>query len=407
MTKIPTTKQKQEEPISNRKVSTGSKDSVRRSLPSTPRERKSSTTQQNSLNSVKAASKSTVGERRTAPPSLRRENKSGNQKKELVSAQAKKSNAKNTTVKKINKTNDEDDKAYGVKEKVEINGMDSEDNSSVISYGQQDGSCNSLSDDFEKTGTNSHIRDISSLDEKYAPHLVLNGGRKMSAGSLETESDVTSDLLSDFTDTDYDLKSQRYSGLSETSSDFSFGASPAWNLFYSAESERNTLESTSEPDALELGTSPTVRDCLMNLNLQGSVTPTMKKRIFDESSKSNQKEQHEVSTNDLVTQPVDKAMFFDVQQYNDKCPDEENVTIGSPQKLSLVQSLISSIEKRSGGSADTQRTSKNVAAISRSVPVNVSNPSLDETTVTHAAIKNIHEILRPGIPPFDDLNKVY
>ena len=229
----------------------------------------------------------------------------------------------------------------------------------------------------------------------------------MSAGSLETESDITSDLLSDVTDTDYDLKSQRYSGLSETSSDFSFGACPAWNLFYSAESERNTLESTPEPDALELGTSPTVRDCLMNLKLQGSVTPTMKKRIFDESSKSNQKEQHEVSTNDLVTQPVDKAMFFDVEQYNDECPDEENVIVGSPGKLSLVQSLISSIERRSGGIGGTHRTSKNVAAISRSVPVNVSKPSLDETTVTHAAIKNNHEILRPGIPPFDDLNKVH
>ena len=105
---------------------------------------------------MKAASKSTVGEGRTAPPSLRRENKYGNQKKELVSAQAKKSNAKNTTVKKINKTNDEDDKAYetGIKEKAEINGMDSEDNSSVISNGQRDGSCN-LIDDFEKTGINS------------------------------------------------------------------------------------------------------------------------------------------------------------------------------------------------------------------------------------------------------------
>ena len=420
MSKIPTPRQKPEQPVTNRKISTESKEHTRghRSLPSTPRERRSSTTQQNGPNNtVKAVSKSTtVGGKKPGSgtsPSPGRENKSLKQKKELGSTKPNENGVKERTKKKVTTSNFEGDKTskIGSEETENINDVNSialahNDGTSVISNGQPTGPCNNLCDNLDEID-NLYTRDASSPDEKISQNPGLNGGRKMSECSLETDSDFTSDLLStsDFTDTDYDFKSQRYSGMSETSSDFSFGPSPARKLFHSIEPDRNALESTTEPDSLELGTSPTVKECLMNLNLQGSVTPTMKRRIFVATSLSNDKEEPPDSTKDFYSQPADKAMFFDVEQYNDKSPDEEEITPGSPRKLSLVQSLISSIEKRSGGSGDAHITRKNAVAFSRSAPIRSDEHGLDETVVSQTTLNN-HEMPRSRFPPSDEIKKV-
>ncbi|KAJ7387432.1 hypothetical protein OS493_004429 [Desmophyllum pertusum] len=229
----------------------------------------------------------------------------------------------------------------------------------------------------------------------------MNGGRKTSDCSLETDSDVTSDLLSDFTDTDYDLRSQRYSGLSEASSDFSFGTSPAWKLFHSVELDRNALEATVEADISDLGSSQqTLRECLKNLKLQGSVTPTMQRRIFQATSPRDAKEEFPDGAMDSVSRPVDKAIFFDVEQYNDKSPEEEEAIVGSPRKLSLVQSLISSIEKRSGSSNDSPRANKNAGSSS------AGKHRMEESAVTtQKTTEGNHEMPRARPPSFDGLTK--
>ena len=422
VSKIPTPRQKPEQPVTNKKISTESIEHARghRSLPSTPRERKSSTTQQNGhSNTVKAAPRSTAVKGKTpgrgTPPSPLRQNTFVKEKSELGSPKPNENQAeKERTMKKDIKTDHEYERENELdnKEMEDLSNMDNTsivrgDSPSVISNGQPSGPCRTFSDNLDAIDSNSFPRENSSLDEKYSQKPAMNGGRKMSSCSLETDSDVTSDLLSDFTDTDYDFRSQRYSGLSETSSDFSFGTSPAWKLFHSVEHERNALESTAEPDVLELGTSPTVKDCLMNLNLQGSVTPTMKRRIFEAASSSSQKDHSPVAMNDSVSQPVDKAMFFDVEQYNDKSPDEEEMTVGSPRKLSLVQSLISSIEKRSGASGDAHRTSKNATVVTRSSLVSAGKHNMKESAVSQATLTN-HEVPRSSsrLPRFDELNKV-
>ena len=400
-------------------MSTGAKEPVRahRSLPSTPRERKPSTTQQNGQNvtsKAKPAPKSTVVEGKTAgrstPPSSRRKNKSVPQKKELASSKPSKNDIEEKTTSDVKKTGDKDERENGInsEEREDIlNGMDSDDGPIVISNGQPTVPCFNLSDNLDQMNNDSHISEISSPDEKYSPKHAMNGGRKLSACSLETDSDFTSDLLSDFTDTDYDIKSHRYSGLSETSSDFSFGTSPAGKLFHSVENERDTPESKAEPDVQEFGTSPTLKDCLMHLNLQGSITPTTKRRIFEASSRGSPKEEYPNSVNESVTQPTDKAMFFDIEQYNEKSPDEDDVTVGSPRKLSLVQSLISSIEKRSSNSGDAHRMSKNPVSFTRSAPVSAGKYSLDESAVTPQTTLSDHEILCSRLPSNDEQNKVY
>ena len=418
VSKTPTPRQKQEQPVTNRKMSTGAKEPARkqRSLPSTPGERKTSTAQQNGHNSInkgKTAPKSTEFEGKTTgrstPPSSRQENKSVTKKKTLASSKPSKNDVEKKTTKEVNKADHEEERENGIssEKREDINGMDSEDGPIVISYGRPTVPCINLSDNVDQIDNGSHTNEISSPDEKYSQKHAMNGGRKLSACSLETDSDFTSDLLSDFTDTDYDIKSHRYSGLSETSSDFSFGTSPAGKLFHSVENERNALESNAEPDALEYGTSPTLKDCLMNLNMQGSVTPTMKRRIFEETSRSSPKEEYPSAINESVAQPTDKAMFFDVKQYNEKSPDENDVTVGSPRKLSLVQSLISSIEKRSNNSGDTHTVSKNPVSFTRSAPVSTGKNSMDESAVTPQRTLSSHEVLCSSLPSNDEQNKVY
>ncbi|KAL9981597.1 hypothetical protein ACROYT_G010322 [Oculina patagonica] len=363
VSKLPSPRHKPEQPASpsSRKISTGGTEQGRphRSLPSTPRERKSSTTQQNGpQNSAVKGPKSSAAKDKTkglqAPPTSPRENKLVIQRKELARTKANESVGKERTI----KIRHEDEKGNELgSEQIEDdfntgNSSVLEDSTSNVSNGQLNGKSNNFSEYSDAIDDISCTRDISSPDERLSPKPTTNGRRKTSECSLETDSDVTSDLLSDLTDTDFDLRSQRYSGLSETSSDISFGTSPAWKLFHSVELERRA----PEPDSSELeGSQQTLRDCLMNLNLQGSITPTMKRRIFEATSARNLKDELSDLATDSESRPVDKAMFFDVEHYNDNSPDEEDAYFGSPRKLSLVKSLISSIEKRSGSSSDVSK----------------------------------------------------
>ena len=416
VSKLPSSQHKPTQPETNKKISTESTGHSRghRSLPSTPRERKSSATQQNGLpqKTIKDIPKSAAAESKTkgskTQRSSRQENRFVNQKKELGSTKA------NGRTKKDLKTNPKDKKENGLsgKETEDTKGNDSvsialEDSSDVFANGQPTDPSNHSSDNLDEMDDNSHHGDIFSADESCSFKTALNGRRKTSECSLETDSDITSDLLSDFTDTDFDFRSQRYSGLSETSSDFSFGTSPAWKLFHSVEHDRNcALKSTGELDVLELGTSPTLKDCLLNLNLEGSVTPTMKKRIFEKVPRSDQKEDSPDSTEDTTSHPTDKAIFFDVEKYNDKSADEEEVVVGSPRKWSLVQSLISSIEKRSGSSGDGPRAHTNTAVVTRSDAVSAGSHSVNESAVAHKTASN-QEMPSARLPSFDELNKVF
>ena len=265
-----------------------------------------------------------------------------------------------------------------------------EDNLQVTLDGQSVEQSIHSSDQLDEVGDD-YNEDVFSPDETYSQKLAVNGGAKTSECSFETDSDFTSDRLSDFTDTDNDFRNQRYSGLSETSSDFSFGTSPAWKLFHSVENGRNNpLESSGEPDVLELGTSPTVKDCLVNLNLQGSVIPTMKRRIFEAAHQIDPKEESLDFSKDTVSDPTNKAMFFDVEKYNDRSPDEEEVIVGSPRKLSLVQSLINSIERRSGSNSHATPF-KNAAVGTRSTSGATSKHNIDESAVTRRTLVTNHE----------------
>lgn len=417
VSKLPSPRHKPEQPGSpaSRKVSTGSAEQGRahRSLPSTPRERKSSTTQQNgSQNSAVKGPKSAAVKDKTkglqTPPTSRRENKSVIQRKELAGRKANESVGKKRTM----KISHDDDKGNELgSEQIEDDDFNTryisvlEDSTSNISNGQLNGQSNNFSEHSDAIDDVSCTRDMSSPDERLSPKPATNGRRKTSECSLETDSDVTSDLLSDLTDTDFDFRSQRYSGLSETSSDISFGASPAWKLFHSVELERGA----PEPDSSELGSSQqTLRDCLMNLNLQGSVTPTMKRRIFEAAPTRDLKEEQSDLGTDSESRPVDKAIFFDVEHYNDNSPDEEDDIVGSPRKWSLVKSLISSIEKRSGSSSDAPRSNKNAAVISRaaaSVSAGKPHKTYESAVATQKGTSN-HEIPCTRSPPFDELTKV-
>ena len=397
VSKIPSPQPKTTQPVANRKISTESARG-RRSLPSTPRERKSSTSQQNDQpkHPAKAIAVESKARGCKTPPSSRRDSKLVNQNQD---PRSKMMNGKNTASEKRTKKgsqtnhgeegiNDSEKSTHGMvslpltfEDNPEVTLNVQSVDQSIDSSGQLD----EIGDDYNE--------DVFSPNETYSQKLTLNDGAKTSECSLETDSDFTSDRLSDFTDTDNDFRNQRYSGLSETSSDFSFGTSPAWKLFHSVENGcNNPLESSGEPDVLELGTSPTVKDCLVNLNLQGSVTPTMKRRIFEAAHQIDPKEESPDLSKDTVSDPANKAMFFDVEKYNDRSPDEEEVIVGSPCKLSLVQSLINSIERRSGSSSHAHSTPyKNAAVGTRPTSGATSKHSIDESAITRRALVSNHE----------------
>ena len=431
VSKVPSPRNKPEQraPSATRKISSGSKEQGRphRSLPSTPRERKSSTTQQNGTqnSAVKGPKTGAVNDKAKGlqtPPSSRRVNKSEIQRKELISSKKNGSIINERTMKSDQEVKKEielgseriEDEVFHNEQNISV----FEDSTGNVFNEQLNGQANNLSEHSDANEVFSCTRDISSPDDRLSPKPTINGRRKTSECSLETDSDVTSDLLSDLTDTDFDLRSQRYSGLSETSSDISFGTSPAWKLFHSVDLER----SAPEPDSSELATSPqTLKDCLTNLNLQGSVTPTMKRRIFEsaqtkEDSPEFPKDSESFGTQSLSrprvskdseSQPVDKAIFFDVEHYNDNSPDEEEATIGSPRKWSLVKSLISSIERRSSGHSDASIVNKNAAAVSRApTSVSADRHKMDESAVTSQTSMSNHEIPRARSPPTDELTKV-
>ena len=375
VSKIPSPRNKPEQPVTSasRKMPTGS--TAHRSLPSTPRERKSSTTQNSAKsNAVKGSKPSAVTEKikgQQTPPTSRRENKSVIKRKELADTKANENVGKERSTTKISH---EDEKGKTLNNEQSKDDVFNICDISICENSVSNGHLNGKPENFsENSDTIDDTRDITSPDGRFSPKLTMNGRRKTSECSLETDSDVNSELLSDMTDTEYDFRSQRYSGLSETSSDISLGTSPAWKLFQSVELDKNV----QEPDSPELGSS--LKDCLMNLNLQGSVTPTMKRRIFDAAPTRNPKEKSPDFAMDSETPPIDKAVFFDVEHYNDKSPDEEDATVGSPQKWSLVKSLISSIEKRSGSSTATSRASKNASRASKNAEA-VSRVSVPGTT---------------------------
>lgn len=392
VSKIPTLqqKQRQEQPVSNRKPSTGSKEAqrVHRTLPSTPGEKKSKTPQINgTTNKLKPAPmRSTVVDNkmtpRKTPFSFSQENKSGNQKKQLESSQS------NDTDINVTEHQEEEQKQSEVG-KEDLNKFDGVDASNATSFMQRE----NLRITLDKISPLNS--EISSPDEPYPEKLTLNGVRKLSGCSLETESDGTSDLLSDFTDTDYDFRSQRYSGLSETSSDISVATSPASMPFNSVEILRDTLDTNTEPDT---SAHSTLKDCLMNLNLQGTLTQNTKRRIFEVDSQIYRKEENSETTDKrLFPQPADKAMFFDVEQYNEKQADNDDVNDGSPRKLSLVQSLISSIEKRNSNSGDGQRSRKKSSFTS----VTAGEENSDES-----GIRN-HSSKQDPLLPLQDLHEKF
>ena len=401
VSKIPSPRHKPEQPVTPapRKMSAGN--TAHRSLPSTPRERKSSTTQNSAKSdAVKGPKSSAVTEKtkgRQTPPTSRRENIS--KRKEMADTKSNKNVGKERTTKL--KQKDEKEKALG-SEQIKDDAF----NICDISICEDNVTNGQLNDKSENVSENSDdiscTRDISSPDGRFSPKFTINGGRKTSECSLETDSDVTSDLLSDMTDTDYDFRSQRYSGLSETSSDISFGTSPAWKLFHSVELDKNVPET----DSSELGSS--LKDCLVNLNLQGSVTPTMKRRIFDAAPTRNPNEESPDLAMDSETPPVDKAVFFDIEHYNDKASDEEDAVVGSPQKWSLVKSLISSIEKRSGSSAATSRASNNAAAVCRASAPGPTGKhhGMDETAITTQKTMSNHEMPRARPPRLNQHTEV-
>lgn len=406
VSKIPSPRHKPEQPVTSasRKMSTGS--TAHRSLPSTPRERKSSTTQNSAKNNaVKGPKTSAVTEKtkgQQTPPTSRRENKSVIKRKGLADTKTN----ENVGKERSTKIGHEDEKGKAlndeqIKDDV-FNICDISICEDSVSNGPLNGKSENFSENSDTIDDISSTRDITSPDGRFSPKLTVNGGRKTSECSLETDSDVNSDLLSDMTDTDYDFRSQRFSGLSETSSDVSFGTSPAWKLFHSVELDKNV----PEPDSSELGSS--LKDCLMNLNLQGSVTPTMKRRIFDAAPTRNPKEESPDLAMDSETPPVDKAVFFDIEHYNDKSPDEEDAIVGSPRKWSLVKSLISSIEKRSSSSTSTSRASKNAAATSRASAPGATGKHLgmDESVVTTQKTMNNHKMPRARPSPFNDHTEV-
>lgn len=391
VSKIPTLqqKQRQEQPVSNRKPSTGSKEAqrVHRTLPSTPGEKKSKTPQINgTTNKLKPAPiRSTVVDNkmtpRKTPFSFSQENKSGNQKKQLESSQS------NDTDINVTEHQEEEQKQSEVG-KEDLNKFDGVDASNATSFMQRE----NLRITLDKISPLNS--EISSPDEPYPEKLTLNGVRKLSGCSLDTESDGTSDLLSDFTDTDYDFRIQRYSGLSETSSDISVATSPASMPFNSVEILRDSLDTNPEPDT---SAHSTLKDCLMNLNLQGTLTQNTKRRIFEVDSQIYRKEENSETTGKrLFPQPADKAMFFDVEQYNEKQADNDDVIDGSPRKLSLVQSLISSIEKRNSNSGDGQRSRKKSSFTS----VTAGEENSDES-----GIRN-HSSKQDPLLPLQDLHEV-
>lgn len=417
VSKIPSPTHKPGQP-DTRKISVGSTEQARgpRSLPSTPRERKSSTTRQNGpQNSVTKDPKSGPvkdrGKAHQTPPSPRRE---------LASTPPNESVIKGRTRKNVTKMNRGEERENGENEigseQIESDEIKDdqlnipvfEESNNIVLNGQLNGQCNNLSEIVDTSCS----RDISSPDERFSELLkpTMNGRRKTSECSFETDSDVTSDILSDLTDTDYDLRSQRYSGLSEASSEMSFGTSPAGKLFHSVELERNALETTVEQENSELGISQqSLRDCLMNLNLQGSVTPTMKRRIFETAPSKDAKEESPDIAEDPLSRPLDKALFFDVEKSRgDTSPDEEDSTNGSPRRWSLVQSLISSIEKRSGKSSDSPRRKKNVAAVgsTSNYVVSASKHKIVESAVNTQATMSNHQAPRARLPSFDELRKV-
>lgn len=67
---------------------------------------------------------------------------------------------------------------------------------------------------------------------------------------FEIDSDVISDFLSDLIDIDYDLRSQWYLGFFEVLSDFLFGISFVFRLFYLVDLEWNILEIIMELENL-------------------------------------------------------------------------------------------------------------------------------------------------------------
>ena len=411
MTKIPSSQHKPDQQAT-RKISTGS---THRTLPSTPTERKPSTGRESGLqtNGIRGNPKGgqvkDKGKLHSTSPSPR---------KKLTNVPATKYYKDGRATKKITERKREDKKEREVEDARDENDGIKDDqlsitvfkgNALVVNNGELDGQGDNSNENFEAIDESSLSIDISSQDKRSPEKPSVNGRRKISECSFETDSDVASDLLSDLTDADYDLRSQRYSGLSEASSDLSFGASPTSKLFHSVDLERNTVETTMEPQNTRLGSSQqSLRDCLLNLNLEGSVTPTMKRRIFEVASAKNANEKPPDKVEEPLSKPQDKAMFFDVEKSrNDQSPDEEDSTSGSPRRWSLVQSLISSIEKRGCDKNNSPRGKRSfVAAGKTSYVISAGKHKLDESKVDVQTDMSNCQVPLARPPSSDELIKV-
>lgn len=120
-----------------------------------------------------------------------------------------------------------------------------------------------------------------------------------------------------------------------------------------------SCDSTPDPVCTEDGSAQGLRQRLLDLNLEGSASPRLRKRVVTApAERPNQKAWESEDDAVLVhslSNPRDKAKFFDVDQYSKisegdsdspSTPEKIESPLDSPRKRSLVQSLISSIELR-------------------------------------------------------------
>lgn len=91
----------------------------------------------------------------------------------------------------------------------------------------------------------------------------------------------------------------------------------------------------------------------------------MKRCIFDVFLIRNLKEELLDLVMDFDILFVDRVVFFDIEYYNDKLFEEEDVIVGLFCKLFFVKFFISSIEKWSGSSMVIFRVGKNVVVVLR------------------------------------------
>ncbi|XP_048583151.1 uncharacterized protein LOC5504270 isoform X2 [Nematostella vectensis] len=201
----------------------------------------------------------------------------------------------------------------------------------------------------------SHVTYSVSTGEVANPDLHIDltegyRGSKQSSGET-TPSDGGAPILSDVVrDYDYfDVETE----LRSTSSDRSRGSTPSMDLLESRDPV--TPSSHDQVDSFEEGypRGLSIKERLKSLNVgQTSISPTLRGKVFagneddglgkaDKPDK-NMKDQGFLYVDYATQAPEERSKFFDI----DREMGQDNSAPGSPKKVSLVKSLIGSIEKR-------------------------------------------------------------